>query len=250
MALRKKSLIDILSSEKTLSPAVEILLYKNYADRINEATTTNLSRGNKRQVFESESVPLEANATSMINADFEVNEAASSAHDVPDDSSDDNSLSYEAYVAFNHGMKMNRKTWSSLSQADQDTWDKISQQGKDTILRSCMTPCHNNTTGRPPDCPFRPTLPSALRNHEANVTKQHAALIPPIAAPCPSATREVNFYEQPAHVPTERPPDQVHLQVHRAEAILRASTDEVPADGSCICRLLSEPSKFAASSTA
>ena len=98
---------------------------------------------------------------------------------------------------------------------------------------------------------FRPTLPSALRNHEANVTEQHVALIPPIAVPSPPQHVRLtsNFYEQPAHVPTERPPNPVHLQVHRVEAILRASNDDVPADGNCIFRLLSEPSKFAASST-
>ena len=71
--------IDILLAEKTLTPAVEIQLYKNYAERIGEATTPKLSRGNQRKVFESESVPVEVNAASRIAAAFEVNEAASSA---------------------------------------------------------------------------------------------------------------------------------------------------------------------------
>ena len=38
--------IDILSAEKTLTPAIEIQLYKNYVERIDEAMTTNLSHGN------------------------------------------------------------------------------------------------------------------------------------------------------------------------------------------------------------
>ena len=105
----------------------------------------------------------------------------------------------------------------------------------------------SSPTNRPPDRPSRPALPSALRNHEANVTEQHSAIVPPDTYP--SATREVNFYEQPDHVPTERPPDSSNLQVHRAEAILRASTDDTPVYTNCTFRLLSEPSRFAASST-
>ena len=141
----------------------------------------------------------------MMNVDFEAYEAASSAYDVPDDSPNDDIPSYEAYVAFIRGMKMNRKAWSSLTQEDKDTWDKITQKGKDIILRSRPLPWkarntnlwtpHDDSSGatdRPPDHPFRPTLPSALRNREANLTEQHPAIIPP--DPYPSATREVNFY--------------------------------------------------------
>ena len=242
--------IDIITAEKALSPEVETKMYKNYATRIDEAASTNLSRGNRRQVFESESVPLEANGTFMANADFEAYEAAFSAYDVPDDSPGDDIPSFEAYVAFIRGMKMNRKAWSSLTQEDKDAWDKITQKDKDIILRSRPLPQgarntnpwtpHDGTPGtsdRPPDCSFRPALPSALCNQEANVTEQHSAIIPP--DPYLSATHEVNFYEQPDHVPTERPPDSSNLQVHRAEAILRASTDDTPADGNCIFRLLS-----------
>ena len=197
--------IDVITSEKALSPEVEILMYKNYAVRIDEAASTNLSRGNRRQVFESELVPLKANAALMMNVDFEAYEATFSAYDVPDDSPDDDIPSYEAYVAFIRGMKMNRKAWSSLTQEDKDTWDKITQKGKDIILRSRPLPWkarntnlwtpHDDSSGatdRPPDHPFRPTLPSALRNREANLTEQHPAIIPP--DPYPSATREVNFY--------------------------------------------------------
>ena len=46
--------IDIITAEKALSPEVETLMYKNYAVRIDEAASTNLPRGNRRQVFESE----------------------------------------------------------------------------------------------------------------------------------------------------------------------------------------------------
>ena len=101
---------------------------------------------------------------------------------VPDDSPDDDIQSYEAYVAFIRGMKMNRKAWYSLTQEDKDTWDKITQKGKYIILRSRPLPRgspntnpwtpHDGTTGttdRPPDRPFRPVLPSA------NVTEQHLA---------------------------------------------------------------------------
>ena len=196
----------------------------------------------------------------MMNVDFEAYEAASSAYDVPDDSPNDDIPSYEAYVAFIRGMKMNRKAWSSLTQEDKDAWDKITQKGKDIILRSRPLPRgartttpwnpHDDSPGitdRPPDRPFRPTLPSALRNQAANLTEQHSASIPP--DPYPPTTREVKFCEQPDNVPTKRPPDSSHLRVHRAEAILRASTDDAPADGNCIFRLLSDPSRFPASST-
>ena len=46
--------IDVITAEKALSPEVETLMYKNYAVRIDEAASTNLPRGNRRQVFESE----------------------------------------------------------------------------------------------------------------------------------------------------------------------------------------------------
>ena len=88
-----------------------------------------------------------------------LHEAASPAYDIYDESSDDDYPSYEAYAAFVRGMKMNLKTWSSLSKADKDVWDKITQQGKDTILRSRLTHRTSNNIGRPPDCTSRPTLP-------------------------------------------------------------------------------------------
>ena len=76
-------------------------MYSNYAVRIDGDTTTTLRRS---QVFESEHVPLEANAASMIFVDYEANEAASYAHDAPDDSYDDEVPSYEAYVFLFCGM--------------------------------------------------------------------------------------------------------------------------------------------------
>ena len=79
---------------------------------------------------------------------------------------------------------------------------------------------------------------------EANVTEQRRDIPPSTEAPY-----QANFYEQADHVPTEHPPDSSHLQVHRAEAILRASTNDVPAGGNSIFRLLSDPSRFAAYST-
>ena len=132
--------IDVITAQKALSPEVEIEMYKNYATLIDVAASSNLSRSNKRQVFESESVPLEANAAFMTNADFEAYEAAFSAYNVPDDSPDDDIPSFEAYVAFTRGMKINRKAWSSLTQEDKDAWDKITQKGKDIILRSRPLP--------------------------------------------------------------------------------------------------------------
>ena len=132
---------------------VLIQMYKNYAERIHEAASTNLSSGNKRQVFEFETVPLEANAASVMREDFEINKAASYAYDSQDDSSDVELHSYEAYVAFVRGMKMNRRTWSSLTQEDKDPWDKITQKGKDTILRSRPLPrgARNNAPWTPND---------------------------------------------------------------------------------------------------
>ena len=83
-----------------------------------------------------------------------------------------------------------------------------------------------------------------MRSQDANVHDQRQDITPPTEAPY-----QANFYEQADHVPTERPPDSTTLQVHRAEAIIRASTDDVPAGGNSIFRAITDPSRFAAHST-
>ena len=130
--------IDILSADKALDPLVEIQMYKRYAQRVDDATARNSSRGNRRQAFESETLPIE------------VNKATSSTYDIGDEwfeglSDDDPRASYEAYAAF-CGMRMNRKTWDSLSQSDKEGWDNISQADKDTILRFRPLPVRYSTS--------------------------------------------------------------------------------------------------------
>lgn len=128
-SLNKPPLLSISSRpNKALDPDVEIRMYRNYSQRIDDATIRNLKRRNQCTVFESESLPAE------------IHEANTSSYDIGNEffeglSYNDPRAEYKAYAAF-HGMKMNIEAWSSLSKADQDGWDKISQPGKDTILCS------------------------------------------------------------------------------------------------------------------
>ena len=180
----------------------------------------------------------------VIDFNIEVNQAHSSTYNFGDElfeglTNDDPRASYEAYATF-YGMYMNHKTWDSLSQSDKESWDKISQAGKNTIL--CSRPLsrgiHNTNPWTPHDTPgtdscrqlTTPALPSAVRSREAHVSEQPPR-VPYGTDHYPSAIRQT---------PT-------HYQVNCADAILRASGATVPTDGSCIFRLLSEPSRFSAS---